>query len=127
SGFVPTVGRWSPRARPLATRSASPSSPRRAATRKNASKEKTMAQRIALVTGGMGGLGEAICMKLERMGIRVVVTYSPANTKYKEWLQEMESQGHKFSAYPCDVTDFESCQKTVAQVAKDLGPIDILI
>ena len=86
-----------------------------------------MAQRIALVTGGMGGLGEAICMKLERMGIRVVVTHSPSNTKYKEWLQEMESQGHKFSAYPCDVTDFESCQKTVAQVAKDLGPIDILI
>ena len=86
-----------------------------------------MAQRIALVTGGMGGLGEAICMKLERMGIRVVVTYSPSNTKYKDWLQEMESQGHKFSAYPCDVTDFESCTKMVAQVAKDLGPIDILI
>jgi len=86
-----------------------------------------MAQRIALVTGGMGGLGEAICMKLERMGIRVVVTHSPSNTKYKEWLHEMESQGHKFTAYPCDVTDFESCQKMVAQVTKDLGPIDILI
>ena len=86
-----------------------------------------MAQRIALVTGGMGGLGEAICMKLERMGIRVVVTHSPSNNKYKEWLQEMESQGHKFTAYPCDVTDFESCQKMVAQVTKDLGPIDILI
>ena len=86
-----------------------------------------MAQRIALVTGGMGGLGEAICMKLERMGIRVVVTHSPSNNKYKEWLHEMESQGHKFTAYPCDVTDFESCQKMVAQVAKDLGPIDILI
>ena len=33
-----------------------------------------MAQRIALVTGGMGGLGEAICIKLEKMGIKVVVT-----------------------------------------------------
>jgi len=86
-----------------------------------------MAQRIALVTGGMGGLGEAICMKLERMGIRVVVTHSPSNTKYKEWLHEMESQGHKFTAYPCDVTDYESCQKMVAQVTRDLGPIDILI
>ena len=41
-----------------------------------------MAQRIALVTGGMGGLGEAICMKLEKMGIKVVVTYSPGNTKH---------------------------------------------
>ena len=34
-----------------------------------------MSQRIALVTGGMGGLGEAICMKLSRMNIKVVVTY----------------------------------------------------
>ena len=41
-----------------------------------------MAQRVALVTGGMGGLGEAICIKLERMGINVVVTYSPSNTKH---------------------------------------------
>ena len=86
-----------------------------------------MAQRIALVTGGMGGLGEAICVKLDKMGIRVVVTYSPGNSKYKEWLKEMEGAGHKFSAYPCDVSDFESCQKMVGEVTKDLGPIDILI
>ena len=86
-----------------------------------------MAQRIALVTGGMGGLGEAICMKLEKMGIKVVVTYSPGNTKYKDWLKEMEAQGHKFMAYPCDVSDFESCQKCVAQVTKEVGPVDILI
>ena len=86
-----------------------------------------MAQRIALVTGGMGGLGEAICMKLEKMGITVVVTYSPGNTKYQEWLKEMESQGHKFRAFPCDVADFESCAKTIAAVTKEVGPVDILI
>ena len=86
-----------------------------------------MAQRIALVTGGMGGLGEAICMKLEKMGIKVVVTYSPGNTKWKDWLKEMEGQGHKFAAYPCDVSDFESCQKCVQQITKEIGPIDILI
>ncbi len=86
-----------------------------------------MAQRIALVTGGMGGLGEAICMKLEKMGLTVVVTYSPGNSKWKEWLKEMEGSGHKFHAYPCDVADFESCQKMVAEVSRDLGPIDILI
>jgi acetoacetyl-CoA reductase len=89
--------------------------------------EEQMAQRIALVTGGMGGLGEAICMKLEKMGITVVVTYSPGNSKYKEWLKEMEGQGHKFLAFPCDVSDFDSCQKMVQQVTKDVGPIDILI
>ena len=86
-----------------------------------------MAQRIALVTGGMGGLGEAICMKLEKMGIKVVVTYSPGNTKYREWLKEMEGQGHKFHAYPCDVSDFESCSKMVQAVTSEIGPIDILI
>ncbi|HUP96829.1 MAG TPA: beta-ketoacyl-ACP reductase [Usitatibacter sp.] len=86
-----------------------------------------MAQRIALVTGGMGGLGEAICMKLEKMGIKVVVTYSPGNTKHKDWLKEMEAHGHKFLAFPCDVSDFDSCQKTIAQVSKEVGPVDILI
>jgi len=86
-----------------------------------------MAQRVALVTGGMGGLGEAICMKLEKMGIKVIVTYSPGNTKHGDWLKEMEGQGHKFHAYPCDVSDFDSCQKMVASVTKDHGPIDILI
>ena len=67
-----------------------------------------MTQRVALVTGGMGGLGEAICMKLERMGVKVIVTHSPGNTKYKDWLKEMEGEGHKFFAYACDVSDFES-------------------
>jgi acetoacetyl-CoA reductase len=86
-----------------------------------------MAQRIALVTGGMGGLGEAICAKLGKMGLNVVVTYSPGNTKYKEWLKDMEGAGHKFHAYPCDVSDFDSCQKMVEAVTRDLGPIDVLI
>ena len=86
-----------------------------------------MPQRIALVTGGMGGLGEAICMKLEKMGITVVVTYSPGNTKYQDWMKEMESQGHKFRAFPCDVSDFDSCAKTIAAVTKEVGPVDILI
>jgi acetoacetyl-CoA reductase len=86
-----------------------------------------MKQRIALVTGGMGGLGEAICLKLAGMGFKVVVTYSPGNTKYKDWLQEMEGRGMKFFAYPCDVSDFESCQKMVTQVTQEVGPIDVLI
>ncbi|MGE5097703.1 MAG: acetoacetyl-CoA reductase [Betaproteobacteria bacterium] len=86
-----------------------------------------MSQRTALVTGGMGGLGEAICMKLARMGIKVVVTYSPGNTKHSDWLKEMADRDYVFSAYPCDVSDFESCQKMVEQVQKEVGPIDILM
>jgi acetoacetyl-CoA reductase len=86
-----------------------------------------MSQRIALVTGGMGGLGEAICQKLARMGIKVIVTFSPGNTKHKDWLKEMADRDYNFAAYPCDVSDFESCQKMVDQVQKEVGPIDILI
>ena len=86
-----------------------------------------MTKRIALVTGGMGGLGEAICVKLAKMGIQVVVTYSPGNTKHAEWLKEMKGEGLDFSAYACDVSDFDSCAQAVAKVVKELGPIDILI
>jgi acetoacetyl-CoA reductase len=83
--------------------------------------------RIALVTGGMGGLGEAICAKLAAMGMTVVVTYSPGNTKYKEWLKEMDDHGLKFHAFPCDVSDFDSCAKMVGEVTRAVGPIDVLI
>ena len=49
--------------------------------------------RVALVTGGMGGLGEAICIKLADLGYKVVTTYSPGNTKAKEWLDGMQQVG----------------------------------
>ncbi len=86
-----------------------------------------MTQRIALVTGGMGGLGEAICMKLARMGIKVVVTYSPGNTKHVDWLKDMQGRDYHFHAYACDVSDFDSCQAAVAKITTEVGPIDILI
>jgi acetoacetyl-CoA reductase len=83
--------------------------------------------RIALVTGGMGGLGEAICIKMAALGYQVVTTHSPGNAKAAEWLSSMEQQGYNFRAYPCDVADYDSAQACVAQVVKDLGPIDVLV
>ena len=50
--------------------------------------------RVALVTGGMGGLGEAICIKMAALGYTVVTTYSPGNTKAAEWLSSMKQQGY---------------------------------
>jgi acetoacetyl-CoA reductase len=87
----------------------------------------TTPKRIALVTGGMGGLGEAICIKLAKLGITVATTYSPANTKAREWLNSMNEQGYHFHAYPCDVTDWESCQSCVRKMTEDLGPVDVLV
>jgi acetoacetyl-CoA reductase len=79
------------------------------------------------VTGGMGGLGEAICIKLAALGYTVVTTHSPGNTKAPEWLESMKKQGFAFRAYPCDVANFDSAAACVKQVADGLGPIDVLV
>jgi acetoacetyl-CoA reductase len=86
-----------------------------------------MAQRVAVVTGGMGGLGEAICVKLAGLGFKVAATYSPGNKKSAEWLAEMKKQGHEFYAIEVDVADFDSCQKAAAKIASDCGPVDVLV
>ena len=83
--------------------------------------------RVALVTGGMGGLGEAICIKLAALGYKVVTTHSPGNAKAKEWLASMNNMGYGFRAYPCDVADFDSCKECVETVTKEVGPVDVLV
>jgi acetoacetyl-CoA reductase len=86
-----------------------------------------MVQRVAIVTGGMGGLGEAICIKLHKMGYRVVTTFSPGNKKTGEWLAEMKKQGYEFHAVPADVADFDACAVAVKQIEADCGTIDVLV
>ncbi len=86
-----------------------------------------MTQRMAIVTGGMGGLGEAICIKLARMGYKVITTCSPGNTKRAAWLEDMKKQGMDFKAYEIDVADFASCQSGVAKIQSECGPIDVLV
>ena len=84
-------------------------------------------QRVALVTGGMGGLGEAICIKLAALGDKVVTTYSPNNTKAQEWLRKMNDMGYGFKAYACDVTDYDAAKACVAEVTREIGPVDVLV
>jgi acetoacetyl-CoA reductase len=75
----------------------------------------------------MGGLGEAICIKMAALGYQVVTTYSPGNTKAADWLAGMESQGYKFRAYPCDVSDFDSASACIAKITEEIGPVDVLV
>jgi acetoacetyl-CoA reductase len=75
----------------------------------------------------MGGLGEAICMKLAKMGYRVVTTYSSGNTKAEQWLKDMKAQGYDIYAVQADVADYDSCQKAVAKIQADVGPVDVLV
>ena len=86
-----------------------------------------MARRVALVTGGMGGIGEAISTKLHDAGHTVVVTYSPNNANADSWLAKMDANGRQFRAYAVDVADYASCKRCAAQIRSEIGPIDILI
>jgi acetoacetyl-CoA reductase len=80
-----------------------------------------------LVTGGMGGLGEAISVRLHDAGYKVVVTHSPDNAGAKEWLKRHSDAGRDFHAYSVDVADYDSCQRGAKKIQSDIGPIDILV
>ena len=83
--------------------------------------------RVALVTGGMGGLGEAVCFKLAALGYKVVTTYSPGNKKVEGWLSSTREQGYEFKAYECDVADYDSAQACVSKIEEEVGLIDVLV
>lgn len=84
-------------------------------------------RKVALVTGGMGGLGEAICTRLCRAGYRVAATYSPRNESAAEWVDVHRKEGVEVMAYKVDVTDYASCDAGVKQIVGDTGHIDILV
>jgi acetoacetyl-CoA reductase len=86
-----------------------------------------MAQRIALITGGMGGLGESISTKMADAGFKVVVTHSPGNKNAAAWVADYKSKGYTFAAYGVDVADYSSCAACVAKLQAEVGPVDILI
>jgi acetoacetyl-CoA reductase len=75
----------------------------------------------------MGGLGEAVCIKLAALGYRVVTTYSPGNKKVDQWLATTKDMGFDFKAYECDVADYDSAQACVAKIQAEVGPIDVLV
>ena len=82
--------------------------------------------KVALVTGGTGGIGAAICLKLAESGAKVATNYRNEE-KAKAWQAKAKAAGHDVAIYQVDVSDFDACQILVDQVEKDLGPIDILV
>jgi acetoacetyl-CoA reductase len=83
--------------------------------------------RNAVITGGMGGLGDSISSKMHAAGYRVAVTHSPSNKKVKDWLVHHKAAGREFSAFPVDVTDFDACKECISRITKEVGPVDILV
>ena len=87
-----------------------------------------MTQRVALVTGAMGGLGTAICQQLAKAGHKVVAAYHPQFDNKEEWRKEQAAAG--FNDFVCvagDVSVLEDCQKMVAEAEAACGQVDILI
>ncbi len=84
--------------------------------------------RIALVTGGNGGIGEAICKALADKGCTVVAGYYPGDKENAEsWQAEMKAGGYDVALAAADVADFEQTQQMIANVEEGIGPIDILV
>jgi len=85
-----------------------------------------MSSRVALVTGGTGGIGTAICKKLAGMGHRVATNYRNEE-KAKAWQQQMKADGYDVALFPGDVTSAEEAESLVRNVEAELGPVEILI
>jgi acetoacetyl-CoA reductase len=83
--------------------------------------------RVALVTGGMGGLGTALCQRLARDGFRVATTYSPGNEHAEGWLAAQRDEGFRFTGYKVDVGDFGACEWMMQRILSELGRIDVLV
>lgn len=84
-------------------------------------------KRIALVTGGMGGIGTAISRRLYRDGFVVVVGCSATSTRKDRWLEEQLQDGYEFHSVAGNVADWDDVSKCFAQVAETVGPIDVLV
>jgi len=78
--------------------------------------------RVAIVTGGTRGIGEAISLKLRDAGVIVAASYAGNDERANAFT---EASGIK--SYKWDVADYDACQRSVAQVEADLGPVDIVV
>ncbi|WP_322061007.1 3-ketoacyl-ACP reductase [Paraburkholderia sp. J63] len=86
-----------------------------------------MAQRIAYVTGGMGGIGTAICQRLHSDGFTVVAGCGPNSPRRARWIEEQKALGFNFVASEGNVADWESTAKAFDKVKSEVGEIDVLV
>ena len=85
-----------------------------------------MSQKIAYVTGGMGGIGTAMCQRLHQDGFKVIAGCGPSRDAQK-WLDEQKALGFTFYASAGNVSDWESTKAAFEKVKAEHGPIDVLV
>ncbi len=87
-----------------------------------------MTARIALVTGGIGGIGTEICKGLSAQGRRVVAGHLPDEAELAEaWCRRMIEEGFAPEIVAGDVSCFDSSAAMVEKIARSLGPVEILV
>ena len=85
-----------------------------------------MQSRVALVTGGTGGIGTSIIERLAGMGHRVATNYRDEG-RARAWQKSMRERGIDVHIAKADVADPEQCEAMVRDVEQALGPVDILV
>ncbi|MBV4396957.1 acetoacetyl-CoA reductase [Advenella alkanexedens] len=85
-----------------------------------------MSQKIAYVTGGMGGIGTSICQRLYKEGFKVIAGCGP-NRNAQKWIDEQAALGYKFFASTGNVADWDSTVAAFDKVKKEHGPVDVLV
>jgi acetoacetyl-CoA reductase len=85
-----------------------------------------MSQKIAYVTGGMGGIGTAICHRLHKMGYKVIAGCGPSRD-FDKWLGEQKALGYTFYSSVGNVADWNSTVDAISKAKQEHGPIDVLV
>ena len=85
-----------------------------------------MAQKVAYVTGGMGGIGTAICQRLAKDGFKVIAGCGPSRD-FNKWLGEQKALGYTFYASVGNVADWDSTLSAFTKAKAEHGPIDVLV
>ena len=85
-----------------------------------------MSQKIAYVTGGMGGIGTAICQRLHKEGFKVIAGCGPTRD-FQKWLDEQKALGYTFYASVGNVGDWQSTVDAFTKAKAEHGPIDVLV
>jgi acetoacetyl-CoA reductase len=85
-----------------------------------------MSQKLAYITGGMGGIGTTMCQRLHRDGFNVVAGCGPSRD-FRKWLDEQKALGFAFHASVGNVGDWDSTVSAFQKVRAEFGPVDVLV